>query len=106
MIQELWINIHQNEPRDMDETFMKMFKEVMRGIDENPYKNESRGNNVCKYLLMRISSIFHITYFNILSNLKIIFYGLSNSIDFFFTWVMGGCPSYPFSGPGLIYIYI
>ena len=49
---------------------MKMYKEVMKGIDENPYKNESRGNNVCKYLLMRISSIFHITYFNILSNLK------------------------------------
>ena len=69
-----------------------MYKEVMKGIDENPYKNESRGNNVCKYLLMRISSIFHITYFNILSNLKIIFSGLSNSIDFFFAWVMGGVP--------------
>ena len=71
-----------------------------------PIKMNQEVTNVCKYLLMRISSIFHITYFNILSNLKIIFYELSNSIDFFFTWVMGGCPSYPCSEPGLIYIYL
>ena len=45
---------------------MKMYKGVMKGIDENPYKNESRANNVCKYLLVRISTIFHITHFNIL----------------------------------------